>query len=251
MRKLLSLAIVLVALTGSRAAPVPKVAPTPSIEGKYTLAAVSNPNQAVAFPKGGPGGGVGGPGGGVGGRKGGPGGGIGGRGGASTALLGPAVITGKEILIEGRTTAAVLAALGTGGDSVTMEYTLDSTKMPMTIDVETVDVRGNKTKSLGLVEIRGNRLILAVAKEGDERPKTVDEVAGVTVYYFLKAPPPPRTEYRIVAMTVGKEEAAEKELNNLAAAGFELVNTTQPAAANDKAAPTTIHFVLKRTVKHP
>ena len=237
MRKLLSLAVVLVALAGSHAAPVPKVAPPPSIEGKYTLTAVSN--QAGAFPKGAAGG-PGGPGG-AGGRV------------ATTALLGPAVITGKEILLEGRlpATPAAIAAFGAVGASTTMEYTLDTTKTPMTIDVETVDARGNKVKSSGVVEIRGNRLIIALAKDGDERPKTTDEAAGVIVYYFLKAPPPPRTEYRIVAMTVGKEEEAEKELNKLAAVGYELVNTTNPAAANDKASPTTIHFVLKRTVKHP
>ena len=73
----------------------------------------------------------------------------------------------------------------------------------------------------------------------------------MTVYYFQKAPPPPKTEFRIVAMTVGKEEEAEKELNKLAAAGYELVTTTTPAAVNDKASPTTVHFVLKRTVKQP
>jgi hypothetical protein len=230
MRKLLSLAVVLAALTGSRAAPVPKAAPAPSIEGKYTLTAVSNPNQAGALPKGG---GPGGPGAAA-GRV------------TSAALLGPAVISGKEIVLEGRG-----AGFGPGSNSVTMEYTLDATKTPMTVDVETVDARGNKVKSMGVAEVRGNRLILALTRDTDERPKTVDEAAGVTVYYFLKAPPPPRTEYRIVAMTVGKEEEAEKELNKLAAAGFELVNTTNPAAADAKAAPTTIHFVLKRTVRTP
>jgi len=38
------------------------------------------------------------------------------------------------------------------------------------------------------------------------------------------------SEFRIVAMTVGKEADAEKELNKLAQDGFELVNTTNPAA---------------------
>jgi hypothetical protein len=60
---------------------------------------------------------------------------------------------------------------------------------------------------------------------------------------------PLRSEYRIVAMTVGKEEAAEKELNKLAQEGFELVNTTNPMAPDARAAPTTVHFILKRTIK--
>ena len=112
-------------------------------------------------------------------------------------------------------------------------------------------MRGKKTKSLGIVEINGNRLTIALAKDGLERPKTTDEAEGVTVYYFQKAPPPPRAEFRIVAMTVGKEEAAEKELNKLSQEGFELVNTTNPAAADGKSSPTTVHFILKRTVKVP
>ena len=54
---------------------------------------------------------------------------------------------------------------------------------------------------------------------------------------------------RIVAMTVGKEADAEKELNRLAQEGFELVNTTNPAATDGKASVTTVHFILKRTAK--
>lgn len=73
----------------------------------------------------------------------------------------------------------------------------------------------------------------------------------MTVYYFQKAPPPPRTEFRIVALAVGKEAEAEKELNALAKEGYELVTTTSPTAVNDKAAVTTVHFILKRTVKQP
>ncbi len=248
MRKLLPLAAVLIAIIGSNAvetvaAPVPKDPLPPSIDGKYNLVSVSNS----------PGGGGGG-----GGKGGKAGGGF-----ATTTrvtpatLIGPATITKKEILLEGRnlptaTTAAqaaMLASLATG--QTTMEYTLDPTKSPMTIDVETENARGKKTKSLGIIEITNNRLIIAVAQDGGERPKTTDDAEGVTVYYFQKAPPPPRVEYRIVALTVGKEDEAEKELNKLAAAGFELVTTTNPAAVNDKASVTTVHFVLKRTVKQP
>jgi hypothetical protein len=50
-------------------------------------------------------------------------------------------------------------------------------------------------------------------------------------------------------LTVGKEEATEKELNKLAQDGFELLSTTQPAAADAKSSVTTVHFILKRTVK--
>jgi hypothetical protein len=132
-----------------------------------------------------------------------------------------------------------------------MEYTFDPTKSPMTIDVEIVPVRGKKTKGLGVVEISGNRLTIALAKEGSARPKTTEEVEGVTVYYFLKVPPPPRAEFRIVAMTAGKEDEAEKELNKLTQEGYELVTTTSPIAPNPRASVTTVHFVLKRTVKQP
>ena len=130
-----------------------------------------------------------------------------------------------------------------------MEYTLDPTKDPITIDVETTTIRGKKVKSLGIVEISGNRLTIAIAKEGGERPKTTEEADGVTVYYFQKAPPPPKVEFRIVAMTVGKEADAEKELNKLANEGFELVTTTNPAATDSKSSVTTVHFILKRTIK--
>jgi len=246
MRKLLSFAVVLVALAGSRATPVPKDAP--AIDGKYNLLLVSTPEDR-AGPNG-PGGlapgGFGGPG------AFGPGGGGGGWGVPggwatnSSYMVGPATITKNEITFEG--SGFRNGPLGVAGPT-TMEYTLDTTKTPMIIDVDNVSVRGKKTKSLGLVEVKGDRLIIALAKEGGERPKTTEEAEGVTVYYLKKAPPPLRTEYRIVAMTVGKEEEAEKELNKLAAAGYELVNTTQPAAADAKASPTTIHFVLRRTVR--
>ena len=71
----------------------------------------------------------------------------------------------------------------------------------------------------------------------------------MTVYYFQKAPPPPKVEYKVVALTAGKEADIEKELNKLAGEGYELVNTTNPIATDAKAAPTIIHFVLKRTSK--
>ena len=50
------------------------------------------------------------------------------------------------------------------------------------------------------------------------------------MYYFQKAPPPPKVEFRIVALTAGKEADAEKELNKLANEGYELVTTTSPIA---------------------
>ena len=227
MRTLLPLAAVLVALVGARAdekiaAPVPKNPPPPSIEGKYTLVSSSTglpnakgfgPGRAVADdPWGGP----------------------------VRTLRTEAVITKNEITIEPRTVSA---------NPITMEYTLDPTKSPIAIDAELVSARGKKTKMLGIVEITGTRVILALARDGGERPKTTDDNEGVIVYVFQKAPPPPRTEFRIVAMTVGKEADAEKELNKLAQDGFELVSTTNPLAVNDKSSPTTIHFVLKRTVR--
>jgi hypothetical protein len=243
MRTLLSLAAVLVALAGSRspaalAAPQPKEAPAAGIEGKYTLLSVGTPPVVAAAP-----GGV---------VIGGPGGAAGGWGvatsRAASVLVGPATITKTEILLEGRTASSALAAaLGANNTPTAMEYTLDASKTPMTIDVQTTSLRGKKTKTLGLAEVVGNRLIIAVAAEGGERPKTTDEAEGVTVYYFQKAPPAPKTEFRIVAMTVGKEADAEKELNKLAQDGYELVSTTTPAAPDARSAPTTVHFVLKRT----
>lgn len=244
MRRFLPLAAVLLPLVGSWAAeavaaPVPKDSPLPSIDGKYTLVSVSSaPVERVAK-----------------GAKGNPGFAPSPRS-LSTALVGPATITKKEIVLEGRAAAlspasAAQAAFLAAAGPTTMEYTLDPTKTPMTIDVFTANLRGKKTQALGVAEIIDNRLIIAVAQDGGDRPKTTDEAEGVTVYYFQKAPPPPRTEFRIVAMTVGKEAEAEKELNRLAADGYELVTTTTPAAVNDKASPTTVHFVLKRTVKQP
>src|SRR5262249_5167069 len=108
-----------------------------------------------------------------------------------------------------------------------------------------------KTKALGIVEISGNRVTIALAREGSDRPKTLDDAEATTIYVFQKAPPPPKVEFRIVAMTAGKEADAEKELNKLAGEGYELDSTPNPLAADGKSAPTTIHFVLKRTTKQP
>jgi uncharacterized protein (TIGR03067 family) len=240
MNTLLSLAVVLVAFVGSRAeekiaAPVPKDTPLLTIDGKYTLLSVSTPADRRAglnagFPGGGPGGG-------------------GVRLTVNSAyMVGPATITKNEITLEGNVRVSPLAGIN---GPTTMEYTLDPTKSPAQIDVEIANLRGKKSKSLGIVEVNGNHLIIAIAKPGDGRPKTTDEAEDVTLYYLQKAPPPPRTEFRIVAMTIGKEEVAEKELNKLAQEGFEFVSTTQPVAADAKSSVATIHFLLKRTVKQP
>jgi uncharacterized protein (TIGR03067 family) len=245
MRIISLLAVAIVALANAHsnqriaAAPVPKETdPKFTIDGKYNLLAVSLPADRAG--PGGFGGGGGAPGG-----PGGAGGGfVGGRVSLNSALLtGPATITKTEITLEGN---GRISPLAVANGPTTMEYTLDTTKTPAFIDVEILNLRGKKSKCLGLVEVNGNRLIIALAKEGDERPKTTEEAENVTVYYFQKAP---RTEYRIVAMTVGKEEAMEKELNKLALEGFELVSTTQPSAVDAKSSVTTVHFILKRTVK--
>jgi len=237
MRTLIPVAAVLVVFAGAHAggkAPVPNAKSPPSIDGKYTLLSMSSPDDR----NGGAGGfgAVGGPGGAVRIRTS-P---------ASLYMTGPATITKDKITLEGRGVISPLA--GTSGPT-TMEYTIDATKTPMTIDVEHVSLRGKKTKALGLVEVVGDRLVLALAKEGDDRPKNTDENGDVTVYYFQKAPPPPKVEFKVVALTAGKDADVEKELNKLAGEGFELVSTTNPIATDGKAAPTIIHFVLKRTTK--
>lgn len=229
--------IVAIALVGSPAAgkaPVPKDAPAPTIDGRYTLLSMSTPDD-----RGAGGGGVGF-------------GGAGGPGGirirtstASLYMVGPATITKTTITLEGRGVISPLA--GANGPTV-MEYALDATKSPMHIDVNIVNLRGKKTKALGLAEVVGERLIISLAAPGEDRPKSTEEDGNVTVYYLQKAPPPPKTEFRIVAMTVGKEAEAEKELNKLAGEGFELMSTTA-AAPDAKSSPTTVHFVLKRVVK--
>src|SRR5262249_14436189 len=162
MRKLpfAALVVALVGLLANaklNAAPVPKE--LPSIDGKYTLVASTTP----VSPSRGPGGGGFG-------REDDPRGFTTVR--SSPTTRAETTITKKEILIDGRTG--------------TMEYTLDTAKKPTTIDVESVSVRGKKTKMLGIVEQDGNRLTIALAKEGADRPKTIDEGEGITVYYFKK-----------------------------------------------------------------
>lgn len=236
MRRFVTLAALALVLVGPRsgAAPVPKETPQASIDGKYTLVSVSLPEdrQMAANPGGFP--------------AGGPGGAIRIRtSAAATYMAGPATITKNTITLEGRGIANPF----TGAGPTTMEYALNATKTPMTIDITSVNLRGAKGKpQLGLVEVVGDRLVVAVAAAGEDRPKNTEENDNVTVYYFQKAPPPPKTEFRIVAMAVGKEAEAEKELNKLAGEGFELVSTTA-AAPDAKSAPTTVHFVLKRIVK--
>jgi hypothetical protein len=131
----------------------------------------------------------------------------------------------------------------------TMTYSINPATSPMSIDVVTFDERNKRTTQQGLIEVTDGRVTMALAKSGEARPKSLDEAEGVTVYYLKKLPPPPKPEYRIVAMTVGKEGEAEKLLNKLAGEGFELVSTTNPAAGDPKASPTTVHFVLKRLKK--
>jgi hypothetical protein len=237
MRTFVSLAVVLVAFAGTRAgakAPVPNEKPLPTLEGKYNLLSLSTPDDRMGAAGGpiavGPGGGF-----------------VGGRIRTNSVYMtGPATISKTEIHLEGA--GRVSPLIGISGPT-TMEYTIDASKTPMTIDITNVSLRGKKTKSLGLAEVVGDRLIVAIAKEGDDRPKNTEENEGVTVYYFQKVPAPPKPEFRIVAMTVGKEADAEKELNKLSQEGFELVSTTTPTAPDAKSSPTTIHFVLKRTAK--
>ncbi|MBA4065999.1 MAG: hypothetical protein C0501_20225 [Isosphaera sp.] len=225
-------AAVLLTAVAAGAAPVPKEEPRPALEGKYALTAVSsavNPADdpvkgPAAFPR---------------------------VDRTTTYLPGPATITRDRIVLEGRVPATATAAtLASVQLPVTLEYAVvDATKRPLHVDVFTVTPRGKKTKMEGLAEVVEDRLILAVAKAGGERPRTTDEADGVTVYYFRKAPPPPPAEFKIVALTVGKEAEAEKELNRLAKEGYELVSTTQPSAPDAKSSPTTVHFVLKRAAK--
>lgn len=249
MFQFLSVAVVLAALAvpqGNKTrAPMPKPQESPIIEGTYTL---NYTYLSTGFDRGV--GGFGGPGGRVPVNQ-------------ITLRSSRASITKNEITIgtgagldydpryggyydpyEGRTST---------NTTPTMSYVIDPSKTPMAIDVTTVNVRNKKEKSLGIIEVSENRITISVAKPGAERPKNFDESEEVTLYYFKKAKPVavPRDEYRIVAMTVGKEAEAEKELNKLAKEGFELVNTTNPAAADPKSSPTTVHLVLRRTARQP
>jgi len=249
MRKLLPLAAVLFAIVGSHAvetiaAPVPKDTPPPSIDGKYNLVSVSNtPIDRV------------------------------GKAGKAAAGFGTTRVTPatpdrpghyhqerdrarrsplpRQAVQACRPRKPRLSPRSVRTGRRRWNTPFDPAKM--TIDIETENARGKKTKSLGVVEITGNRLIIAVAQPGgrnrppdDRRGRGRD--GGTT---SRRRRPRPRVEFRIVAMRVGDEAEAEKELNKLAAAGYELVTTTTPAAVNDKASPTTVHFVLKRTMKQP
>ena len=186
--------------------------PAPTIEGKYTLLGISTngfKGKARGFA----------------GRD-------------DGTLLRPArsmdaAITKSAILIEGRTS--------------TWEYTLDARTKPMSIDITVTPLRGKKTKMLGIVEQTGDKLILAYASDGGERPKDFEEAEGVTQYIFQKLPPPLHAEYRIVPMTIGREADAEKKINALAKDGFEVTSTTTAAKMNDGS--MVLHIVLKRMVK--
>lgn len=235
-------ALLFAALIGSQTeqkivAPVPRETPAPAIEGNYTLLSVVN-GAEQGF--GGGGAGANGFPGGVRGARGvGAGGGMVVTMGSISLLSGPTTITKNEITFGGNSRSGLTI----------MGYTIDGSKTPAAIDVTITNLRGKKSKLPGVVEVVGDRLIIALAKEGDERPKTTEEAEGVTVYYFQKSPPPPHSEFRIIAMQVGDEKETEKELNKLSQEGFELVSTTQPSVTDGKSKAPMIYFVLTRTVK--
>ena len=188
------------------AAPVPPAAPSP-IEGKYIFEASRTTRVRPAAPPvlgGAPAGFTG-----------------------SSSLSGmklPAKITATRIAIEGRQE---------------WEYTFDATAKPLALDLTTVPIIGKPTTALGIAEKSGDRLLIAYAQEGGERPKSFDPADGVTILAFKVAPPPPTWEYRIVRLADGNEGSAEREMNKLSADGFELVVTTGTAG------PVS-HLVLKR-----
>ena len=130
MRTLIPVAVVLFALGGSHAggkAPVPKTPVPPSIDGKYTLVATygglpTAKGKGAFDPADAPGGVA--P---AGGDRGNP------WGTRVSTVRAETVITKNEITMEARTPT---------GTTTTMGYTIDPTKMPMTIDVETVPFRG-------------------------------------------------------------------------------------------------------------
>lgn len=226
MRKLAALILGVIPVSVA-AAPVPNVPPAPTIEGKYTVLAQGRAVTGKAAR----GGGFGGPAGlaadddprGFGG-------------GPASALRRDTTITRDTITMETRT----------GSSSTTWEYRLDPSTKPMSIDIVVVPLIGKKTKLHGIVEQTGDRLKIAYTPEGVERPKDFDDTENAIVYVFQKAPPPPRTEYRIIAVPVGGEAAAEKELNQLAKEGFEIAFTATPSAGPG-ATPGT-QLILKRTV---
>lgn len=216
MRKLAALVLGVIPLSVA-AAPVPKAPPAPSIEGKYTVLAQGRSGFGKAARPG--------------------------------AFAGPAdpeergftsslrrgtTITKDTISIESRTAVA----------PTIWEYRLDPSTKPMSIDIMIVPVLGKKTRVHGIVEQTDDRLKIAYTPEGSERPKDFDDTETATVYVFQKTPPPPRFEYKIVALKVGSEADAEKRLNELAKQGYDLSHSTSPAGQEP-----VIHLILKRTVR--
>jgi uncharacterized protein (TIGR03067 family) len=243
MRTFLACTAVLLVAVGVRAgvkpaAPAPKPSEAPKIDGSYTVNYTSVVSVGGFVGPGGPGGGR--------------------IMNNQIALRSSSATISKNQIMIGNWYANAddgslppRLRLQLAGAPQAMTYVIDPTTTPMSIDVTMVDLRNKKTKSLGIIDVADDRITIAVGKPGADRPKTLDENEEVTVFYFKKAPPPARDEYRIVAMTVGKEADAEKELNRLAAEGFQVVNTTNPSAADSKSSVTTVHFLLTRTAKHP
>lgn len=218
-------------------APVPKAPEAPALDGSYTVTYTSTTTLAARGFGNGPGAAPVAP-------------------ATRTRLLSTTATISRGEITLGRRIAdadpdgpAGFSRTSIINSAQTMTYSINPATAPMSIDVVTFDDRNKRATQKGVIEVTDGRVTMALAKPNEARPKSVDEGEGVTVYYLKKLPPPPRPEYRIVAMTVGKEAEAEKQLNKLAAEGFELVSTTNPAAGDPKASPTTVHFVLRRTKK--
>ena len=213
MKRFAALVLGFVPFIATAAAPVPNLPPAPTIEGKYALLS-SSTNGFKGKARG-----------------------FAGRDDGTLLRGGPrstdAAISKSTIVIDGRT--------------ATWEYTLDARTKPMSIDITVTPLRGKKTKMLGIVEQTGDKLILAYASDGGERPKDFEDAEGVTQYIFQKLPPPLHAEYRIVPMIIGREADAEKKINALAKDGFEVTSTTTAAKMNDGS--MVLHIVLKRMVK--
>lgn len=205
------------------AAPVPPTPPGPSIEGKYTILLSS-----------------------IGGGKG--GGGFGGPGGRGV----PAGFGERVSAAARRETTISRHTIAIEGMAATWEYRLDPTAKPTAIDLIITPIRGKKSTHRGIFEIKGDRLTIAFTQEGEDRPKDFEDAEGVRVYVFQKQPPPPRAEYRIVVLHVGKGAEAEKAINQLAKDGFEVAFTTNPATLQGLLGvpqDPVIHLVMKRMVK--
>lgn len=115
------------------------------------------------------------------------------------------------------------------------------TGTPQTLELSITPLRGKPTIHKGIIETNGNRLMIAYAAEGEDRPKDFDDAPGVMVYVLQKEPPPPKWEYRIVTLAPDKAAEVEKQLNALAQEGFEVAFAT-----NGSAAQPTAHYLLKR-----